>query len=106
MDIEHGFTLRGFAYSTFEDLYRAKCSIQKSSAAEYDAIWLGVENPNPQILESQARKYGIEPNKTTGWIEYPIPEEVVITTRMHLNREQVADLLPILQHFVKTGELT
>lgn len=29
----------------------------------------------------------------------------MLSTRMHLNQEQVKQLLPILQHFADTGEL-
>lgn len=63
-------TDRGFTLITFRDKRGANCSIQKSSAADYDCIWLGAEN-----------------------------------NRMHLTQDQVKELLPILQHFVDTGEL-
>jgi hypothetical protein len=36
---------------------------------------------------------------------YPIPKEVLLSTRMHLNREQVKEIIPILQKFVDTGDL-
>lgn len=29
----------------------------------------------------------------------------VVNNRMHLTRERVAELLPVLQHFVSTGDL-
>ena len=35
-----------------------------------------------------------------------IPEDVFINTRMHLNRVRAAALLPLLQRFVDTGDLT
>lgn len=98
-------TSRGFAIAHFDDLYGAKCSIQKSSLATDDAIWLGVDDANPKILASQAKSVGITTDVKTGWIDYPVPEQVLLTTRMHLNREQVAALLPLLQRFVDTGEL-
>jgi len=41
----------------------------------------------------------------TGWVDYAIPEDVFLTTRMHLTREQVKMLIPILQKFVDTGEI-
>lgn len=100
-----GKTHRGFAVQEFKDLYGADCSIQKSSLATDDAIWLGVDDAKPQIMASQAAGFGVKTEETTGWVPYPIPEEVLLTTRMHLNREQVATLLPILQKFVETGEL-
>jgi hypothetical protein len=97
--------VRGFATGRFKDRYGVNCSIQKSSAAMEDCIWLGVDDANPQIMASQAKQFGIQTNEITGWIPYPIPDEVFLTTRMHLTQKQVADLLPFLQKFVATGEL-
>lgn len=103
--IETGTTNRGFDLVKFVDLYGAKCSLQKSSLALVDAIWLGIDDAAPKIMASQARTHGVETRETTGWVPYPIPDAVLLTTRMHLTRDQVAVLLPILQHFVDTGEL-
>jgi len=96
---------RGFMVGEFKDRYDTVCSIQKSSLATEDCIWLGVDDTNPQIMASQAKSFGVETNETTGWVPYPIPNEVSLTTRMHLTRKQVKKLLPLLQHFVETGEL-
>lgn len=63
-------TVRGFLLGQFWDRYGELCSIQKSSLATEDAIWLGVDEH-----------------------------------RMHLTQEQVAALLPLLQHFAETGDL-
>lgn len=98
-------THRGFAVANFIDRYGAKCSIQKSSLATEDAIWLGVDDADPKIMASQAHAHGVNTSETTGWVAYPIPKEVLLTTRMHLTRDQVAELLPVLQRFVSTGEL-
>lgn len=68
-------TQRGFAFGEFEDRYGERCSIQKSSLAFEDCIWLGIHRPDGQ-------------------------------DRMHLTQDQVADLLPLLQSFVETGELS
>lgn len=103
--ISNSKTHRGFALGKFDDLYGAKCSIQKSSLAADDAIWLGIDSPEPKIMASQAAKHGVATAVLTGWVPYPIPDGVLLTTRMHLDRQQVAKLLPLLQHFVDTGEL-
>ncbi len=103
--VKVGKTGRGFNLAEFEDTYGAKCSLQKSSSAMEDKIWLGVNDADPKIMVSKARKYGLEPQGENGWMPYPIPEEVLLNTRMHLNREQVAALLPYLQRFVETGEI-
>ena len=98
-------TLRGFDLYSFIDRYGAECSIQKSSLAEEDAIWLGVDNANPKIMAVDAREAGISTTAVNGWVEYPIPDTVIMTTRMHLTQDQVAKLLPVLQRFVDTGEI-
>lgn len=72
-EIKLGTNERGFAIGKFQDLYGHPCSVQKSSLATDDAIWLGRDN-----------------------IEH---------ARMHLDRELVAALLPLLQRFIETGEL-
>lgn len=41
----------------------------------------------------------------SGWIEYPIPKEVLLSSRMHLNRNKVKDLVSTLNHWLEHGEL-
>jgi hypothetical protein len=98
-------TQRGFCLGEFRDLYDAQCSIQESSLADVNAIWIGIDNPDPKILASRASEFGIKTKKTTGWIDFPVHQDVLINTRMHLSQEQVAELIPILQHFVDSGNL-
>ena len=99
-------TNRGFDYSSFTDLYGTECNLQKSSLATEEAIWLGVADAEPKIMASKAAANGVSTGETTGWVSYPIPEDVFINTRMHLNRVRAAALLPLLQRFVDTGDLT
>ena len=93
-------TERGFAIANFKDSYGCDCSIQKSSLATEDRIWLGANK-----LDIREFKAG------EGWIEHPefdkgtFEHHYTGNTRMHLTREQVAELLPILQKFVETGEI-
>jgi hypothetical protein len=79
------YTHRGFAIYHFDDLYGAKCSLQKSSLATDDAIWLGVDDANPQIMASKTPQGG------TGWVKYDIPDDVMFTTRMHNDRMRCVD---------------
>jgi len=44
-------------------------------------------------------------SKRLWWVDYPISKEVMVQTRMHLDRKQVKKLLPILQKFVDTGDI-
>jgi len=98
-------TPRGFASHEFKDAYDIKCSIQKSSSAERNCIWLGVDDPAPVIMASKAAQYGIYTTATCGWIPFQIPDDVLIHSRMHLTQEHVENLLPLLQHFADTGRL-
>jgi hypothetical protein len=99
MRLKRTKTNRGFALIEFRDLYDSKCNIQKSSLATKDAIWFGIEDAEPKIMASKTPEGG------TGWVAYLIPEDVLLNTRMHLSRDQVKKLLPILQKFVETGEI-
>lgn len=103
--MEKAFTQRGFGTYQFKDSYGEECSLQKSSSAMEDKIWFGIDDPNPRIMVLNAFRMGLTTEKTAGWMKYEIPKEVLISTRMHLNQEQVAELIPILQKFVETGEI-
>jgi hypothetical protein len=91
MDIKK--TNRGFDFTEFKDRNDNECSLQKSSIATEDCIWLGVSDPKVQVCDN-------------GWRDVELPEGTLISSRMHLTREQVKELLPYLQKFVETGELT
>ena len=94
MEINH--TQRGFAIGKFTDRYGNECSLQKSSLAEEDAIWFGVDRPRLTIFE----------NETKGrYIVTDMPKNFDVDSRMHLTQEQVKELLPYLQKFAETGEL-
>lgn len=94
-------TERGFTVANFEDQYGKQCSIQESSLATDRCIWLGIDDANPQVFI---------PNGNPSWRPMGLPElpergAYSFDTRMHLTREQVAELIPVLQYFVDTGEL-
>ena len=88
MDSNIQHTERGFARVEFNDSSWASCSLQDSSAVE-DKIWLGMD------FSPEGEQVGII-NETLGY---------VISSRMHLTRDQVAFLLPYLQRFVDTGSI-
>lgn len=93
-------TNRGFSRIDFFDFYNHSCSLQKSSIAEVDCIWLGLDDVKPIIMARD-----VLGSSATGWLDYPLPENVHINSRMHLDREQVKALLPFLIAFVETGEI-
>jgi hypothetical protein len=90
LQMEFSFTERGFARYDFRDLNGDECSLQKSSMAGtlgseelISAIWLGCEHET--VHEKTGQPCG---------------------ARMHLTQAQVASLLPVLLHFVMTGEVS
>jgi len=95
MDITQ--TNRGFDIASFTDQYGEKCSLQKSSAACYDAIWFGIDRPSVTVFqEGNMGKY----------VKTSLPPNFQFGGRMHLTREMVAYLLPALTNFARTGSLT
>lgn len=94
MTIQIENTSRGFACGEFTDQYGEACSIQKSSLATDDCIWLGINDVQPKTLI-----------KGEGWKDIELPTDALCSGRMHLTREMAADLIPLLQKFVETGEL-
>ena len=98
-------THRGFRFYEFKDHNEYACSIQKSSIATDDCIWLGLESASPQALHGDAKKLGVKTNATSGWVDIQIPDEVSLNTRMHLNRDQAKHLGKMLLRFSEVGEL-
>lgn len=87
-------TSRGFTIYHFTDYNDNPCSLQESSLATDDGIWLGVDDPKPKVLMPKE-----------GWVDYPIPPNVSFATRMHLTKEQAKALVEKLQTFIDTGHL-
>ena len=110
-------TNRGFERVTFCDQCDNGCELQQSSAVgDYDDslsrpgtsfVWLGVDDAKPVIMASDAIKLGlpVPAGVNTGWIPYEIPREVLLHTRMHLDRERVKWLVKSLNHWLQTGSL-
>lgn len=87
-------TERGFKIGRWEDTYEQDCSIQISSLATDDRIWLGVvnnleafEDSPPEVIMKGGSRY------------------VHRNARMHLDREQASELAKILQHFADNGTI-
>lgn len=107
---------RGFEIATIEDQYGVECSIQQSSAiGDYQDsldrpgssfLWIGPKKADPKCMASQAASLGVETTETTGWVPYPVPDSVLMKTRMHLNREQVQEIIRLLQRWLETGRLS
>jgi hypothetical protein len=109
-------TERGFHLVEFHDEYGNTCSIQESSRAVCENedgtvddplgwLWLGIDDPKPQIMKSKALALGLKlpPGEVSGWMPYPIPDDVSINTRMHLNEAQVRGLIDRLTRWLETG---
>jgi hypothetical protein len=85
MDLKR--TQRGFLLAEFADRNGCHCSIQESSLATEEAIWLGMD---------------------TWYDGSPVGPQDEVTGfylggRMHLTREMVQELLPLLEYFAQTG---
>ena len=79
----------------FQDVAGEECVIEESSGSdETPMLWLGIKNVQPRIEI-----------KGKGFVDYPLPEEVLVFGSMLLNQEQVKMLIPLLQTFVKYGKL-
>lgn len=52
--IEFHVTQRLFVYGEFTDLYNEKCTIQESSLADINAIWLGTQNHRMHLDQAMA----------------------------------------------------
>lgn len=105
MYMDKKLTSRGFSYYNFKDVYENECSIQKSSNAIQDCIWIGCNDVGlkgfiPYGIPDPWQDVPVERLKNVFGFQY-----IVANNRMELNREQVAELLPILQKFVETGEI-
>ncbi len=74
-------TERGFRRGVFNDLYAKSCSIQESSLATEEAIWVGCDH---ETVDQGGLPCG---------------------ARMHLTREMAGELAQILMRFAYTGEL-
>jgi hypothetical protein len=109
-------TGRGFPVVEFTDRYDAKCTLMCSSVIlDYpessqhpgaSAVWLGIDDADPKIMKSKALELGMElpPGEVSGWMPYPIPKDVLLSTSMHLDREMVAGLIVRLQEWLDTYE--
>jgi len=98
-------TNRGFRLYKFSDRDGYKCSLQKSSIATEHCVWLGIDDAEPKVLHSDAKKVGVDTDKDCGWVDYPIPEEVLLNTRLHLTQQQARAVAKQLFYFAETGEL-
>lgn len=91
--MEKTHTERGFSVIKFNDAYDYLCTLQESSSNE-PHIWLGRNSANPKKLELGK-----------GWIPVELPAGIECFNRMHLNQQQVKELIVHLQKFVDTGGL-
>jgi hypothetical protein len=65
-----------------------------------DGGWEGVDTDEDWEVVIAAKT-----ERTVGWVAYPIPEEVLLNTRMHLTDDQVRELVSVLNTWLETGSL-
>ena len=107
---ESSVTGRGFEIVTFVDTHGQECSLQESSAVpceddERGPLWLGVDDADPKVMKSEAKALGLKlpPGEVSGYMPYPIPDQVLLSTRMHLDETRVRGLIDRLQTWLDTG---
>ena len=93
-------THRGFAFTSFTDRNGVECNIQKSSIATEDCIWFGAKDIGLKGFDYGWRSFSEEDIKAKFGVK-----NIIANNRMHLTREQVKELIPILQKFVDSGEI-
>jgi hypothetical protein len=99
-------TARGFNFGSFKDINGVECSIQESSIATEVCLWLGVNDVNPQIMASDAKRLGLDVGEAkNGWCRLPVPKEVIFSNRMHLTRHQVETLVNTMQYWLENDRL-
>lgn len=91
-----GITQRGFATGEFTDKNGMKCVLRESSLATESCIWLGISSPKLTVFEDE---------NMGKYLVTDLPKNWKVDSLMHLTRENVRELLPLLQNFVETGEL-
>lgn len=77
-------TNRGFRLYTFKDVYGEQCSIQKSSHAEKDQIWMGLDADEVRTHHVTGQSLGM---------------------RMLIDRKLAAKIALKLAAFAETGEI-
>ncbi|WP_300924617.1 hypothetical protein [uncultured Clostridium sp.] len=103
-------TARGYRVFHFNDDYNITCSLQESSSVE-PHIWLGIDEPEHKIKYKDSEALGLGLQKLypecneDGWCNYPIPQEVLVSSRMHLNQKQAKKLGEALLKFAERGDL-
>lgn len=113
---EHSKSQRGFDVRTFTDRNGHECSVQCSSAIDFEVrggyenpgtsyLYIGIDDAAPVIMASDAHRHGVQTTETVGWVPYPVPDAVLMHTRMHLSRKQVRSLIKTLNHWLKHGDL-
>ncbi len=96
--METKYTQRGFGVVTFKEDHGEDCSIQISSAIREESfIWIGMDKPSTANVTSK--------DNPLQSVHVNIPEPIHVYARMHLSQSMVGELLPILEHFHKTGKL-
>ena len=112
-------TQRGFGVVNFTDRNGIECSVQASSAIDFDdrggiglyhpgssMLYIGPNDADPRIMARDAARLGLETTTDVGWIPFAVPDEVLMSTRMHLTRPQVRSLIKRLNIWLKTGSLS
>ena len=87
---------RGLKVIEFRDICDIEFSIKK---CPNELLQININDSEPSIL-----KYDPDDNREE-WIDYSIPEDTYVNIKIHLSKEQVKEIIPILCNYAYTGEL-
>ncbi len=90
------YTSRGFGISNFKDSRGMDCTVQESSNAGLNCIWLGAKEVQVQVMTNNGWQ-------VVDFSKLCIDNQFVGNQRMHLSQENVKELLPTLQYFAEHG---
>lgn len=101
---------RGFEYIDFEDSSGKPAELAVSSATDCkhpigcSFVWIGRRDTEALVPAQRAVELGLEaPSPPVGRVKYPIPQGVLLPSRLHLNRVQVVALVQQLKAWLRTG---
>lgn len=93
----------------FKDALNVPCVVQSVTLAYSEnglGIAIGAEKAKPKLQARDAKALGIKTVQKTGFVAFPVPDEVSFDTRAVLSFDQVRELIRHLEAFVGVGRLT
>ena len=88
----------------FNDRYGKPFAIHESTLATEACVWIGMPNTQPIVMAIHAEKVGVQTDEKVGWVDYLVPEDVLIPTMGHLTVDQAKLVVAALQEFIEEND--